>query len=41
MGEKSPPGIFRYIYGHEVLEKLNIQEIPANEIILKPSLLKK
>jgi IS30 family transposase len=41
LGEKSPLDMFRYIYGDKVLEKLSIREIPANEILLKPSLLKK
>jgi len=33
--------MFGFIYGYDVLEKLGIQRIPANEILLKPSLLKK
>ena len=41
LGDKSPLGLFEFIYGRETLEKLNIREIPSNEILLKPSLLKK
>ena len=41
LGNKSPLGLFRYIYGDGLLEKLNIREIPANEILLRPALLKK
>lgn len=41
LGDKSPLDMFRFIYGHKVLELLGIFEVPANEILLKPILLKK
>jgi IS30 family transposase len=41
LGDKSPLDMFEFIYGHEALEKLGIKKIPANEIFLKPALLKK
>jgi len=41
LNEKAPLDIFAAIYGDEVIEKLRYQRIPANEIILKPSLLKR
>jgi len=40
LGDKSPFDLFGFIYGYDVLEKLGISRIPANEILLKPSLLK-
>jgi len=41
LNDKSPFDMFGFIYGYDVLEKLEINRIPANEILLKPSLLKK
>ena len=41
LGNKSPFDMFGFIYGYTTLEKLGITEIPANEILLKPALLKK
>lgn len=41
LNDKSPFAMFGFIYGYDVLEKLNISRIPANEILLKPSLQKK
>lgn len=41
LNDKSPFDMFGFIYGYDVLEKLEIRRIPANEILLKPSLLKK
>lgn len=41
LNDKSPFDMFGFIYGYDVLEKLGIRKIPANEILLKPSLLKK
>jgi len=41
LNDKSPFDMFGFIYGYDVLEKLGIIRIPANEILLKPSLLKK
>lgn len=40
LNDKSPFDLFSYIYGCDVLEKFGIHRIPANEILLKPSLLK-
>ena len=39
--DKSPIDVFEFLYGSNVLSKLGICKIPANEIILKPSLVKK
>lgn len=41
LNDKSPFDTFGFLYGYDVLEKLGIGRIPANEILLKPSLLKK
>jgi len=41
LNDKSPFDMFSFIYGYDVLEKLGIRRIPANEILLKPSLLNK
>jgi len=41
LNDKSPFDMFGFIYGYDVLEKLGIRRIPANEILLKPSLLNK
>ena len=41
LNDKSPFDMFGFIYGYDILEKLGIRRIPANEILLKPSLLKK
>ena len=41
LGNKSPLEMFGFVYGLETLEKLGISKIPANEILLKPALLKK
>lgn len=41
LNDKSPFEMFSFIYGYDVLEKLGINRVPANEILLKPSLLKK
>jgi len=41
LGDKSPLDMFGFIYGYEPLKTLGITKIPANEILLKPSLLKK
>ena len=40
LNDKSPFDIFGFLYGYEVLEKLGIKKIPANEILLNPSLFK-
>jgi len=41
LNEKSPFDMFGFLYGSHVLEKLSLRRIPANEILLKPALLKK
>lgn len=41
LNDKSPFDMFSFIYGYDVLEKFGICRIPANEILLKPSLLNK
>ena len=41
LNDKSPFDIFSAIYGDDVAGKLCIVKIPANEILLKPSLFKK
>jgi len=39
--DKSPFDLFGFLYGYTMLEKLGQIKIPPNEIMLKPSLLKK
>lgn len=41
LNDKSPFDMFNFLYGYDVLEKLGIRRIPANDILLKPSLLKR
>jgi IS30 family transposase len=41
LNDKSPFNTFSFLYGHSVLRKLGVYLIPANEILLKPTLLKK
>lgn len=41
LGERSPYEVFSFLYGEDILPKLRIAKIGRNEIILKPSLLKK
>jgi hypothetical protein len=41
LNDKSPFEVFGFLYGFDVLEKLGLRFIPANEILLKPSLMKK
>jgi len=40
LNDKNPLDMFGFLHGHSVIEKLGLRKIPANEIILKPSLLK-
>lgn len=40
LGNKSPYEVFAFQYGEELLKLFDIEPIPADEIILKPSLLK-
>ena len=39
LNDKNPYELFSFIYGDELLPRLGIRKIPANDIILKPSLL--
>jgi IS30 family transposase len=39
LGDKSPYDLFAFLHGVEVLECLGLRRIPADDIILKPSLL--
>ena len=41
LNDKAPIDMFGVLYGFDILEKLGIHKIPANQICLKPSLLKK
>ena len=41
LNDKSPFDMFGFLYGYDILEKLSIRKILANDILLKPSLLKK
>jgi len=41
LNDKTPLDTFGFLYGYSVIEKLGMRKIPANEIVLKPSLLKK
>jgi len=41
LNDKSPFDMFSFLYGHSILQKLGLRKIPPNEILLKPSLLKK
>jgi IS30 family transposase len=40
LNDKSPFDVFGYLYGYSLLEKLGQRKIPANDILLTPSLLK-
>ncbi len=40
LGDKSPTEVFKFFYGQDTLDILGIAEIPANDILLKPSLLR-
>lgn len=40
LGEKSPLEMFSFLYGEDILTKLNLQCIPRDEIIITPALLK-
>jgi len=41
LNDKSPFDMFGFLYGFDILEKLGLYKVHANEILLKPSLLKK
>ena len=38
---KTPYEMFEFIYGKELLDKLGVNKIPRDEVVMKPSLLKK
>ena len=40
LNNRSAHQLFSFFYGEEIAEKLGMKAIPANEIILKPELLK-
>ena len=39
LNDKAPFDLFAFIYGSDILAKLGLRKIPANEIVLKPYLL--
>ena len=39
LNDRSPFDLFAFTYGEAILAKLGIRRVPANEIVLKPSLL--
>lgn len=41
LGDKTPYEVFAILYGEDILKKLGISFIPADEVTLRPSLLKK
>lgn len=41
LNDRTPYEMFSFCYGEEILQKLGCQPVAANDIILKPSLLKK
>jgi hypothetical protein len=41
LNSRSAYQLFSFIYGDDILPKLNIREIEANDIVLSPKLLKK
>ena len=41
LNDKSPFDTFGFLYGYDVLKTLGLSRIPANEILLRPELLKK
>ena len=41
LNSRSAYQLFDFIYGDDILPKLNIREIEANDIVLSPKLLKK
>jgi len=40
LNDKAPFELFGFLYGYDTLNKLGLQRIPPNEIILKPTLFK-
>ena len=41
LNNRSPYEAFSFYYGEDVLKKLGCRQVPADSIILRPSLLKK
>ena len=41
LNDKSPYEVFSCLYGEEILQKLNVRKIEANDIVLLPTLLRK
>ena len=41
LGGKSPYDMFEFLYGNDILGKLNIRRIDPREVVLKPELLLK
>ena len=41
LNDKSPFEAFGFLYGNDVLKKLDLFHVQPNEILLKPALLKK
>jgi len=41
LNDCSPYAVFRFLYGDDILKKLGAELIPANEVILNPTLLRK
>lgn len=41
LGDKSPYEVFASLYGEDILKKMGVTLIPADEVTLRPSLLKK
>lgn len=41
LNSRSAHQLFSFIYGDDILPKLNIREIEPNDIVLSPKLLKK
>ena len=39
LGGRSPYDVFTFMYGPDILDKLNIRRIEPSEVVLKPSLL--
>ena len=39
LGNKTPYEVFKFIYGDEAIDKLNLKEIKSNDILLHPRLL--
>ena len=39
LGDKSPYEMFAFYFGRQTLDRLQVQKIPPNEIVLTPKLL--